>query len=262
MPETSASMTIDELARRADLVVSTVRMYQNRGLLPPPEKRGRVGFYDEGHLARLALIAQLQERGFSLAGIKELLDGMEHGESLRAILGLGDGPSTWVAETPRTMTLAELAAQLPGAEFDLGLVQRVSDLGLVDFSDGSEAVVVRHPSFLHIGSQLAQLGVPAAVILDQYELLLADSLKVAERFTEVFRTHLWEPFVEDGMPAGRVTELVGALEQLGPLAEGVVVMTLRQAVQQLAEAFVDAEAERLGIAIPRPGASEAPGGAG
>ncbi len=62
------------------------------------------------------------------------------------------------------------------------------------------------------------------------------------------------------MPSGRVTELVGALEQLGPLAEGVVVMTLRQAVQQLAEAFVDAEAERLGIAIPRPGAAEAPGG--
>jgi len=72
-----------------------------------------------------------------------------------------------------------------------------------------------------------------------------------------FRTHLWEPFVAAGMPEGRVAELVGALEQLGPLAEGVVVMTLRQAIQQLAESFVAAEADRLGIAIPRPGASGA-----
>lgn len=257
MSDPGSSFTIDELAAEADIVVSTIRMYQNRGLLPPPEKRGRVGYYGPSHLGRLRLIAQLQERGFSLAGIRELLDGMEQGESLRAILGLGDAPSTWTPEPPRSMTLAELTAALPTADFDLTLVQRVSDLGLVDFSNGSEDVIVHHPSFLHIGSQLAELGVPADVILDQYELLLDDSMRVAQRFTEVFRTHLWEPFVTDGMPEGRVAELVSALEQLGPLAEGVVVMTLRQAIQQLAEVFVDAETERLGMTIPRPGAPTA-----
>jgi DNA-binding transcriptional MerR regulator len=84
-----AELTIDELARTAGLV-STVRLYQNKGLIPPPTKRGRVGYYDERHLERLRAIAQLQQRGFSLAGIKELFDGMESGDSLRSVLGLND----------------------------------------------------------------------------------------------------------------------------------------------------------------------------
>ena len=91
-------LTIDELAHAAGVVVSTVRLYQNRGLLPPPVKRGRVGYYGVDHLGRLRLVGELQDRGFSLAGIKALLDGMDRGESLQAVLGVeGGGMATWIA---------------------------------------------------------------------------------------------------------------------------------------------------------------------
>ena len=56
-------LTIDELARVAGTKVSTIRLYQQRGLLPPPAIEGRIGFYDDSHVARLALIADLQTRG-------------------------------------------------------------------------------------------------------------------------------------------------------------------------------------------------------
>lgn len=252
MTVTAAEMTIDEVAREADVVVSTVRLYQNRGLLPPPTKRGRIGYYDAAHLGRLRLIAQLQERGFSLAGIKELLDGMDSGESLRAVLGLSDTPSTWAAEPSEIMPLATLAGFLPQVDFTPDLVRRVADLGLVEFTDGTD-VVVHSPSFLEIGRELAGLGVPPEVILDQYEELRTDAHRIAGRFTDVFRAHLWEPFVEEGMPVERVADMISALEKLGPLAEGVVVMSLRHALQELAEGFIRAEADRLGIDIPRPG---------
>ena len=39
--------TIDELARAAGTKVSTIRLYQQRGLLPPPAIEGRVGYYDD-----------------------------------------------------------------------------------------------------------------------------------------------------------------------------------------------------------------------
>jgi DNA-binding transcriptional MerR regulator len=253
MPKQAGEMTIDELARSADLVVSTVRLYQNRGLLPAPAKRGRVGYYDERHLGRLRLIAQLQDRGFSLAGIKELLDGMDNGESLRAVLGLGDTPSTWTPEPAERMPLTELATYLPQVEFTPEMVNRVVGLGLVEFTDDGTDVVVRSPSFLQVGSELAALGVPPDVILDQYEALREDAERIARRFTDVFRAHMWEPFVEAGMPAERITEMINALEKLGPLAEGVVVMSLRHALQELAETFIHSEAERLGVDIPRPG---------
>jgi DNA-binding transcriptional MerR regulator len=246
-------MTIDELARRGGVVVSTVRLYQNRGLLPPPTKRGRVGYYDDAHLGRLRLIAGLQDRGFSLAAIKELLDGVDRGESLSAVLGLGDAPSTWTPENSVEMPLAELAGFLPQVEFTPELVGRVIELGLVEVTDDATRVIVRSPSFLHVGSELAGLGVPPDVILDQYAALRDDTERIAGRFTDVFRAHLWEPFLASGMRAEGIAEVVGALERLGPLAEGVVVMALRHALQDLAEAFIQSEAERLGIDIPRPG---------
>jgi DNA-binding transcriptional MerR regulator len=251
--EGQPDMTIDQLAAAAGVVVSTVRLYQNRGLLAPPHRRGRVGWYDATHLGRLRLIGQLQERGFSLAAIKELVDGMEKGDSLRAILGLGDRPSTWVVEEPRTMPLSELAAFLPQVELTPQLALRVMELGLARLADEPGQATLLQPSFLEIGSELAALGVPAEVILDEYEVLRDDAMRIAGRFTDVFRTHLWEPFVESGMPAERVTELVGALEKLGPLAEGVVVMALRHALQELAERFIHEEAPRLGVEIPQPG---------
>ena len=259
MAEPDTEMTIDELAAAAAVVVSTVRLYQNRGLLPSPAKRGRVGFYDDSHLARLRLIARLQERGFSLAGIKELLDGMDRGQSLRVILGVGDGPPTWTPEEPESMAPTELGVYLPQVDFTPEMVQRVVDLGLVEFPDGASEVddagqvVVRSPSFLRIGSELAAMGVPPEVILDEYEALRSDASAIAGRFTDVFRAHLWQPFVQTGMPAERVNELVGSLEKLGPLAEAVVVMALRQALQDVAERFVRSEAVRLGVDIPQPG---------
>ena len=265
-PDVSTDMTIDDLARAAGVVTSTVRLYQNKGLLPPPEKRGRVGWYGAGHLARLRMIARLQERGFSLAGIRELLDGMAAGESLPAILGAGAGeggpPPTWIPEVPETLSLAELAASLPGGDLTPELVRRTVDLGLVELPGGAAGpeadVVVRSPAFLPVGRELSALGVPAAVILDQYELLREDAAVIAGRFTELFREHLWAPFLEEGMPAERIAALIDALETLGPLAEAAVVTTLRHALQASAEAFVRAETERLGVAIPRPGERAGP----
>lgn len=114
-------------------------------------------------------------------------------------------------------------------------------------------MVVHSPAFLTVGRRLSQLGVPADVILDQYEALRRDADEIAGRFTGVFRDHLWAPFVEEGMPAERIAALVEALETLGPLAESVVVTSLRLALQARAEAFIRAEADRLGVDIPLPG---------
>lgn len=248
-------LTIDELARRAGLVVSTVRLYQNKGLVAPPTKRGRVGFYDDRHLERLRAIAQLQDRGFSLAGIKELFDGMETGDSLRSLLGLGDQASIWSAESAQTMSLAELAGHLPSIEFTPAVVQRVIELGLVGFSPDGAHVIVHSPSFLKIGSELAALGVPADEILDEYEQLRTQTDEIARRFTDLFRRHMWKPFVKRGMPADRIPPLLATLERLAPLAADVTNMSLRHSLQAAAESFVRAEARRLGVDISRPGDS-------
>src|SRR5262245_65711077 len=81
-------LTVDELAHRAELPVRTIREYQTLGLLPPPAKRGRVGIYRPGHLARLRLIVRLQKCGYSLAGIRGLVESWSGGADLGEVLGL------------------------------------------------------------------------------------------------------------------------------------------------------------------------------
>jgi len=54
-------LTVEELATQLGTKVSTVRLYQRQGVLPAPTVRGRVAYYGPGHVARLRLIAQLQE---------------------------------------------------------------------------------------------------------------------------------------------------------------------------------------------------------
>jgi DNA-binding transcriptional MerR regulator len=82
---------VEELAARAGLPVRTIREYQSMRVLEPPARRGRVAFYGEPHLRRLALIARLQERGYSLAGIRDLLEAWAAGRDLAGILVGPDG---------------------------------------------------------------------------------------------------------------------------------------------------------------------------
>jgi DNA-binding transcriptional MerR regulator len=249
---TDEEWTVDQLAHDHGLPVSTVRLYQTRGLLPPPRKEGRVAYYGPDHRRRLAQIAQLQERGYSLAAIKELLDAAAAGRSLPTVLGMGDRAATWVGEEPATLGLAELVARLPGVEPTPELLARVARLGLVHLTDEGEAIV-DSPSFLDIGSRLVAMGVPADAVLDAYEVLRATTDDVAAQFTELFRRHFWASFEEEGLPAARVPEVAGALEQLGPLAEAVVVVALRHSLRAAAEAVLAEQAGRLDIEIPAPG---------
>lgn len=239
----SDRMTIDELARRAGTVTSTVRMYQNRGLLPPPRKEGRVGYYGEGHLARLRLIAELQHDGFSLASIGRLVEAWEQGRSLDDLLGLeAQITSTWGADEPIELGLAELAARMPGGTLPPDALARATALGLVDLRGDRVAV---QPGFLDIGTELARLGIPIDDILDEYARLQQATAAIAERFTGLFERHLWAPLLERGLPAGEVARLTEVLQRLSTLAEGVVVVALRTSLRRSAATFLATQAEHL-----------------
>ena len=79
---------IDDLAQRAGLTVDTIRFYQREGLLPPAERSGRAKVYGPTHLERLGRIRELQERRFSLAAIRALLDADRPG-MIEGIFGSG-----------------------------------------------------------------------------------------------------------------------------------------------------------------------------
>jgi DNA-binding transcriptional MerR regulator len=204
-------LTIEELAQRAGTKTSTIRLYQSRGLLPPPRVSGRVGFYSPAHLARLQVIARLQERGYSLSAIKELLDGWTEGASLSDLLGL--------ERRPAEITGEDFAALFPDGEIDPAVAQRAVGLGLVSFDEETGAVRVPSRAFLTVGRELGRRGVPPAVSLDEYEALAADARRIAERFVALFERYVVGPDeAVDPAALPRLTAEVGQFRELAAVA--------------------------------------------
>ena len=52
---------MEQLAAACDVSVDTVRYYQSRGLLPPPEREGRLAWYRDEHAERIREIRSLQK---------------------------------------------------------------------------------------------------------------------------------------------------------------------------------------------------------
>ena len=159
--------TVDQLAHDHGLPVSTLRLYQNRGLLPPPVRRGRLGFYGPDHVARLELIGELQKRGFSLAGIKELLDGWQDGRSLNEVLGLATPAAVWEIEAPVVVS-------------NLGPQATVSLAGREAFEQGYLAYLERrvHPTailWLHFCSDERVLDYSAISVCGTRRVNMIDS---------------------------------------------------------------------------------------
>jgi len=75
-------LTIGEVARRAGVAASTVRYYEAIDLLPEPVRERGQRRYDESVLGKLGFIGVAQSAGFSLDQIKQLVEGIDGGESM------------------------------------------------------------------------------------------------------------------------------------------------------------------------------------
>ncbi len=224
-------MTIDELARQAGCTTRTVRNHQTAGLLPPPTLVGRVGHYDQGHLGRLRLIAQLQEQGYSLAGISQLLQAWETGRSLADVLGFEQAlTAPWSDEEPEVVTPQHLFALFPESATRPDLILRAVQLGLL-VPDGSN-VRIPSPRLVHAGAELVAVGVPLAAALEEVAELREDLDRVARRFVRMFEDHVWKPFADAGMPADQLPRVTDALRRIRPLAAATVQAVLAQAMEQ------------------------------
>ncbi|MFF1560585.1 MerR family transcriptional regulator [Streptomyces sp. NPDC058279] len=193
----------EDVARAAGVKVRNLRYYQERGLLPPPRREGRVAWYSDDHLTRLRLINDLLGRGYSVNGIAELLDAWERGGGLSQLLGLERAMTgDWEQEEPVTMTTAELR-DLFGAAATAEDTRRAAELGYLRI-DG-DRITHRSRRLLEATLTLVRQGVPLAEILDAGGFVQDQAAALADRFVGLFRRHVIGP---DG--------LLGPNGHLGP----------------------------------------------
>ncbi len=165
-PETTTAadeLTVDQLGARTGLPVRTIREYQTMGLLPSPERRGRIGIYRTTHVARLDLIGRLQDRGYSLAGIRDLVGSWRDGADLGEVLGLEPDQLVHLDEPGTRATIDQLTAVLPQLVPDR--LDEVVACGLVEHC-GSNRYCIPSPSLLQLAIDTLAAGYPPNRVLD------------------------------------------------------------------------------------------------
>ncbi|WP_435225287.1 MerR family transcriptional regulator [Streptomyces sp. Tue6028] len=250
-----AAYRIEDLAHLSGATVRTIRAYQDRGLLPRPERRGRANVYADTHLARLRQIADLLDRGYTLASIKELLEAWDTGRGLGGVLGLVaevDGP--WTDEEAARISRAELDERFGGSPDDAAVAEAV-ELGVLERIPGDEdTFLVPSPQELGVAVELHAAGVPLSAISGHLRELRVQVEHIADRFLEFTTEHVFARYLGEGPPTdAEAAEAASLVRRLRPLAQQTVDAELARAMRLFAHRHLR---EQLGAGQPRDRADE------
>ncbi|MBF6351323.1 MerR family transcriptional regulator [Nocardia flavorosea] len=209
--------TIDELARAAGTTVRSLRVYHERGVLPPPQVKGRTGYYSPEHLNRVRTISRLLDRGIKLNGIKELLKAWDRGDDLGDILGVGallggaeSGEPAAGGQQADTETIPATELQERYAAVPNGLA-RIVAAGLYEPVDAA-TYRPADKQLIRVAEQLAAAGIPDAEVLGELERMRTECDRMARRFVDLFHRTAWQKYQDSERTADDLAELTGQLQ--------------------------------------------------
>ncbi|MEU6449240.1 MerR family transcriptional regulator [Streptomyces sp. NPDC046979] len=225
------TLTIDELAGRAGVTVRTVRFYGTKGLLPPPVIGARrVGHYGREHLARLALIEELQHRGMTLAAIERYLaqlppDLSEHELALhRAVV------ASWAPETVESVTRGELDRRAGRPLTD----EEVDRLTAMD-------VVVRDGDLYRVETGLLRLGVELLDVPFSLETVLAARTALLEHSRAAARD--LSRLLRDAVAESGARDVRSLSAHMHPLVVQALLTTFQRSLREEIREWIDGGGE-------------------
>ncbi|MFG1671763.1 MerR family transcriptional regulator [Streptomyces sp. Y7] len=193
---TQPTLTIDELAARAGMTVRTVRFYGTKGLLPPPViGPRRVGHYGREHLARLALIEELQQQGMTLAAIERYLQQLPPDLDAHDLALHRSVVASWAPETVETVSREELERRA-GRALDDDDLERLAAMGVVETGRGDGEYRV-DLGLLRLGVGLLDVPLSQDAILASRTVLIEHSRAAAHELSRLFRAEVSERTAQD-----------------------------------------------------------------
>ncbi len=219
-------LTLEELTTRVGMSVRNVRFYTTKGLVPPPIRRGRSGYYTSDHVARLELVQELQAHGFTLAAIEKYVAGIPTDATPEDIALHRTMLAPWQADSPVEMSRTELDRRtgrtLTDADLDI-----LSALGIVFRTKrGRYEVAVTQ---LSVGLGLLDLGFPMEAAIAAADVYADHGRQIAEELNELFRTLVWPVYKESGAPPEKLREVI---ERLKPLSIASLVSAYESAMDE------------------------------
>jgi DNA-binding transcriptional MerR regulator len=229
-----------DLASEAGVGIDTIRYYQHRGLLPPPERKGREAFYSEAHIARLARIKELKEQGLSLATIQRILgDGIHPADA--ALLAAVSGTSR---EDDPALSLEEVAEET-GVSMPL-LESLVAEGLLVPRNPGAErAFSESDVESVRAGMVLLEAGVPLSDLLSLGHRYTEAVRAIADEAAHLFDEHIRRPSRDRDEPPVARDRVLEMFDRLLPAASALVRHNFEREVLAAAHRLIERTAAEI-----------------
>ena len=226
-------LTIEELAAATQTTVRTARYYGTLGLLPPPERRGRVAYYSAEHRARLDLIRALQDHGFTLAAIERYLSDLPLDASAEDLAVRGAMLTAWSAAPAEPVSRRQLEKQAGRrlTDDDLGRLLATGALARA----GERFLPL---PWFDVGVELLDVDLPLDGLIEAGRAIETHMAALADELTEVLRQRVLAPFragehtsedaqrFERTMSRLRVLTLEAILRSFQHSADAVITRTL------------------------------------
>ncbi len=232
------ALTIDELAARAGVTVRTVRFYSSRGLLPPPEiGPRRVGRYGRDHLARLALIEEMQHQGMTLAAIERHLRQLPPDLSPHDLAVHRAVVASWAPESEERLSRRELGrrAGRPLTDED---VDRLEAMNVLAPEDGAFRV---DAGLFRLGVRLLDVPLSQETILAARTALIEHARAAARELSGLLRDAVAERDAED---------VKSLSAHMHPLVVQALLTTFQRSLKEELREWVDSGAGRAQDAPP------------
>jgi DNA-binding transcriptional MerR regulator len=226
---------IDDLARLSGTTTRNIRVYRDRGLLPPPLRVGRIALYNDTHLTRLRLITSMLDRGYNIAHVREMLSAWEEGKNLGDVLGLETAiVGTWTTEKPETMPLADARRLVD----DPTAFERLVVLQVIRI-DGAQATVTR-PKLIEAFNEIRGYGVELDKLIDLHEQIVPEIDKISDKLVRAGAEHVIDRIKPgQALPAdAEIAELITMLVRFRTQAVATVTATLAASIESNIESLV------------------------
>jgi DNA-binding transcriptional MerR regulator len=231
----SGEYRIDDLARLARTTTRNIRVYRDRGLLPPPMRVGRIALFNDTHLTRLRLITSMLDRGYNIAHVREMLSAWEEGRNLGDILGLETAiVGTWTTEKPQTMALAEAKRLVD----DPGAFERLLALQIIRV-EGEQATITR-PKLIEAFNEIRGYGISTDKLIDLHEQILPKIDEISDMLVRAGAEHVMDRLKPGAaLPAdAEIAELITMLVRFRTQAVATVTATLASSIESTIESLV------------------------
>ena len=209
-PSDEDGMTIDQLAAALGMSVRNLREWRALGLLPAPRMVGRVGRYDAPVLARMREVQRLRSVGFPLELIARLIE--VRGGLVDDVLKLAD-----LLRSPLQADEQDRVGTRDAQGFadDASPQERAAAvaLGIIE-GYGAGAPRFTSSRMARVAAAMQRMGLTAGESIAAATAIRVHLDAIAGVFEQVWRDHVWAPFMTEDVPAdaqGHVQQLAGEL---------------------------------------------------